>query len=50
MVVQALPDMNRSTEEQEVEIEELEREMERLRWVIRGIAEAAKAACEDGGK
>ena len=40
--------MDRSIEEQEVEIEELEREAERLRGVIKSLAEAAWKACEDG--
>ena len=42
--------MERAIEQQDDEIEELEREMERLRGVIKGIAKAAKSACEEGEK
>ena len=48
VAVQGLPDVDRAIEEQEVEIEELEREVERLKGVIKGIAESAGEACEEG--
>lgn len=42
--------MERTIEQQAEEIAELGREMERLRGVIKSIAEAAKLACEAGEK
>ena len=48
IAVLGLPDMEKTIEEQEAEIEDLEKEAERLRGVIRGLAEAARKACEDG--
>jgi hypothetical protein len=50
VAVQGLPDMERTVNEQEVEIEGLEREADRLRGVIRGLAEAARAASVEGDK
>lgn len=50
VAVQGLPDMKRTVQEQELEIEELEREAERLMGVITGLANAAKTACEQEEK
>ncbi len=50
VAVQGMPDMERTVREQDVEIEELVSEVERLRSVITGLAEAAKAACKEAEK
>lgn len=47
--VEGLPDVERTVEEQEDEILELEREVERLKGAVRRLGEAGTAAC-GGGK
>lgn len=49
-VVRGLPDIERSIEEQECEIAELESEVQRAREVIRGMREAARKALDEGQK
>lgn len=46
MVTGALPDVDRTVEEQELEISELEAEVERLKGVLRDLSIAAKRAAE----
>ena len=47
MAVQGLPDVDRTIEEQQAEIKDLESEAERLNGVMRSITEAARTACEE---
>lgn len=49
VTTRALPDVERTIEEQEVEISELEAEVERLERVSRDLRVAAKRAAEQHG-
>lgn len=44
VAVQRLPDVDRSVQEQELELKELEAEVRRLRRLLGGVGDAAKGA------
>ena len=50
VVTSGLPDMERTVEQQEEEINELEEEVERLTGVLRGISGMAKNALQESGR